>query len=100
MRVVGAFSDQQQLRCVADTPIRLLSEGIKWDIIRSYKILLTIYISKAKPTESYHQGLHLSNRFYDRRAVGSTDILGGLKRVLLSIYGLWPVSFYPCEELL
>ncbi|KAJ6377970.1 hypothetical protein OIU78_028242 [Salix suchowensis] len=34
MRVLGALSDQQQLRCMADTAIRLLSKGFKWNIVR------------------------------------------------------------------
>jgi len=43
----------------------------------------------------------ISSRFAllkDRRAVDSKIFFGGLKRVLLSLYSLWPVSFYPCED--
>ncbi|KAL3584281.1 hypothetical protein D5086_015342 [Populus alba] len=34
MRVLGSLSDQQQLRCMADTAVRLLPKGFKWNIVR------------------------------------------------------------------
>ena len=34
MCVIGALSDQQQLRCMADTAVWLLSKGFKWNIVR------------------------------------------------------------------